>query len=241
MTEHKPLYRYSLAYAAQYREKELWRESHQENCDCARAIEQSIRENYDGERLGAHLAELVIKRYGFDRVNWVLANTVQQNPRDGRFRPENRQWAASFFIPKSSHNQEYCVNAHPGLTDLFIQQTKETWNGLHLWDHSHCEEGKQDYTDQVVVLHPSVLKDQYKTPEDQLFLAEGGFGCSPTASGQKIFGTFLKDGEETHFCRSDFIGVLKEEYLPDWAKEKLEAMDMEKAEEKLSPDGMNMQ
>lgn len=241
MTEHKLLYRYSLAYAAQYREKDLWRESHQENCACARAIEQSIREHYDGERLGAHLAEPVIKRYGVDRVNWVLANTVQQNPGDGRFRQENRQWAASFFIPQSDHNQEYCVNAHPGLTDLFLQQAKEAWNALHLWDCSCCEEGEQDYTNRVLALRPEVLKDSYKTPEDQLFLAEGGFGCSPTARGRKVFGTFLKDGEETQFCRSDFIGVLKEDYLPDWAKEKLKIMDMEKTEESPSSDGMTMQ
>jgi len=40
-----------------------------------------------------------------------------------------------------------------------------------------------------------------------------------------VFGYFLKDGEETQYNRSDFVGVLKDEHLPDWAKEKLEEMN----------------
>ena len=44
----------------------------------------------------------------------------------------------------------------------------------------------------------------------------------------------------TFFNRSDFIGVLSAEYLPDWAKEKLAAMDATEAEETPS-DGMTLQ
>ena len=73
----------------------------------------------------------------------------------------------------------------------------------------------------MLVLKPTILKDEYKTPDFQLFLAEGGFGCSPTARGRKIYGQFLKDGEETNYERQDFLGVLKDEYMPDWAREKL--------------------
>lgn len=36
-----------------------------------------------------------------------------------------------------------------------------------------------------------------------------------------MFGKFLKDGEDTHFYREDFAGILKDECLPDWAREKL--------------------
>ena len=51
MPEHKPLYLYSLKEAAEWGEKDEWRESYLENCDCARAIERAIDEHYDGERL----------------------------------------------------------------------------------------------------------------------------------------------------------------------------------------------
>ena len=51
MPEHKPLYLYSLKEAAEWNEKDEWRESHLENCDCARAIERAIDEHYDGQCL----------------------------------------------------------------------------------------------------------------------------------------------------------------------------------------------
>ena len=52
-------------------------------------------------------------------------------------------------------------------------------------------------------------------------LARSGFGCSPTARGRSILCTCLGDGEQTRWNRKDFVGVLKDEYLPDWAKESL--------------------
>ena len=43
----------------------------------------------------------------------------------------------------------------------------------------------------------------------------------PSASGRKVFGKFLKDGENTNFNRSDFLGVINDECIPEWAAEKL--------------------
>ena len=43
-------YQYSLKYAVKYGEKDEWRESHKKNCECARAIEQAINENYKDNR-----------------------------------------------------------------------------------------------------------------------------------------------------------------------------------------------
>ena len=77
MPEHKPLYLYSLKEAAEWDEKDEWRESYLENCDCARAIERAIDEHYDGQCLNS-CAQEIIDRYGFDRVNFVLAATVRQ-------------------------------------------------------------------------------------------------------------------------------------------------------------------
>ena len=61
----------------------------------------------------------------------------------------------------------------------------------------------------------------------------------PGAPRQTVFGRFLSEEKDqiTFFNRSDFIGVLSAEYLPDWAKEKLAAME---AEETPS-DGMTLQ
>lgn len=223
MAEKVPPYRWSLEEAVRMNERDLWRESYKENCDCARAIERAIEGNYHNNSLD-NCAKSIIERYGFDRVNWVLANTVQQKLSDGRFSAENKQWANEIYIPHEDICWHFCVDSHPGLTDIFINESRKLWQELGLFDASQCEsekDGKLNYEGKVLVIRGDVLKDKYKTPEDQLFLAESGFGCTPNARGRKIFGRFLKDGEETYFQRNDFIGVLKEEYLPEWAKEKM--------------------
>lgn len=89
MSEHKPLYIWSLDYAVRSNERDLWRESYRENCDCARAIERAINENYRDNCLNDCI-QPIIERYGFDRVNWVLANTIQEKQDDGRFSQENQ-------------------------------------------------------------------------------------------------------------------------------------------------------
>ena len=42
--------------------------------------------------------------------------------------------------------------------------------------------------------------------------------------GRAVYATCLGDGEQTRWNRADFIGVLDEQYLPDWAREKLEEL-----------------
>ena len=242
MSEHKPLYPWSKEYAEEHDERDLWRESHKENCDCARAIERAIAEAHDYQN--HHLNDAtapIIERYGFDRVNFVLASTIQEKSHDGRFSHQNKEWANSFYLPADEERWQYCVDSHPGLANVFLDQVRSAWNALGLHNASHCEsenDGEIDYTDRVLVLKPSVLKDEYKTPDYQLFLAEGGFGCSANARGRKIFGQFLKDGEKTYYQRSDFIGVLKDEYLPEWAAEKLDEIN---PPEENEDSGMTMQ
>ena len=222
MPEHKPLYLWSLEDAVRHNERDEWRESYRENCDCARAIEQAIEENYHDNRLEDG-TQGIIDRYGFDRVNWVLANTVQQNENDGRFSSDNKRWAAQFYIPNDDTRWQFCVGSHPGLTNLFVNQARQAWQALGLFDKAHCTE-EQDYEGKLLVLKPSALKDEYKTPDYQLFYAEDGFGCSPNARGRKVYGFFLKDGEQTNYNRDNFFGVISDAYLPDWAREKLAEM-----------------
>lgn len=100
------------------------------------------------------------------------------------------------------------------------------WGKLNLYDSSHCDDKTGvDLEGKVLVISPTRLNDKYKTPEDQLFIATDGFGCSPSASGRAVYGYFLKDNEECRWDRNDFIGILKDEFLPDWAKEKLNISD----------------
>lgn len=61
--------------------------------------------------------------------------------------------------------------------------------------------------------------------------AHDGFGCSPHAIGRSVRCTCLGDGEMTRWNRDEFIGVLDEKYLPDWAREKLMELTAPRQEE----------
>lgn len=87
---------------------------------------------------------------------------------------------------------------------------------------SLTEDTLLSYEGRVLVLSPDTLKESCWTPQNQLWLAHDGFGCSPHAVGRSIRCTCLGDGEQTRWNRTDFTGVLKEEFLPGWAREKLE-------------------
>ena len=224
MAEHKPLYPWSSKEAKHSGELNLWKESFEENCRCARAIEDAIKVNFDGKTLNTDCVLNIINEFGFDRTNWVLANTVRQKKDDGRFSPSPKEWANKTYIPADNANRQFSVESHPAVVDGFITRARQLWQDLKLFDSSHCISEKNsgiDYTGKVLVLDPSILKDEFKKPDYQLFLAVSGYGCSPTASGRKVFGHFLYDDEETCYQRSDFIGAIKHDHLPRWAWDKL--------------------
>lgn len=237
MSEHKPLYTHSFSEAMEYGERDQWRDSYRDNCDCARAIERAIASHYHDNRL-EDCAQEIIEQYGFDRVNWVLANTLQEKRQDGRFSPDNKNWARDFHIPRDDVRWHFCVESHPGLTDIFVSEVREAWQALGLFNHTHCS-AEGDYTGKLLILKPRTLKDDYRTPDFQLFYAQSGFGCRPTSSGRKVYGIFLKDGEKTYFSRSDFIGVIKDEHIPEWAKERLDEIRPASAGQDES-DGLTM-
>lgn len=213
------VYKSSLRDAKFHDEVNDWRESYMLNCDCARTIEKTINDHYKDNCLG-ECAKSVIDLYGFERVNWVLKNTVQRNMEDGRYSAENKEWAKETYLPHEEERWQYEVKSHPGLVDLFVKDARNVWNELGLYDKTHCSD-EENYEDRVLILRPSRLRDEYKKPEYQLFYAECGNGCDPTATGTRVFGFFVSDGEELSYRRGDFIGVIKDELIPEWAKDKI--------------------
>ncbi len=83
----------------------------------------------------------------------------------------------------------------------------------------------------MLVLSPDILKEECWRPEDQLWYAHDGFGCGPNARGRSIRCTCLGDGEQTRWNRHDFIGALRDECMPEWAREKLTALTGQDAPE----------
>ena len=98
---------------------------------------------------------------------------------------------------------------------------KELVEGLFTSEHVIKESCSQDYEGKVLVIKPDWFNEHSRYSENQLFFASCCFGCSPSATGTAVFGWFLSDGEKARLERFDFLGVLAEDCMPDWAKIKL--------------------
>lgn len=125
MADIKPLYRKTVGQAKMLGEIGDWRESFRENIACARAIDATIRDGYDGMHLREGIAEDIVGQYGIDRVAWVLAATLHEKEYDGRFSPQNKAWGEGQRISWDRHSCEYCCYAHPVLVDEFIDRFRK--------------------------------------------------------------------------------------------------------------------
>ena len=237
------LYPYSSAEARERNELSLWRESHKANIACRNAIEDAIRQNFDGMNLQTDCLKAVLDEYGFKRTAWVLANTLHELKWDGRFSYANKHWAEKIYIPTDlNHNSDFVVRSHPAVLDGFVTFYRKAVQALNLFGAEHCigDRAKQDFTGKVLVLSPEALREQYWGQDYQLLYARSGFGCAPHSSGRAVFATCLSDGETARWNREDFIGVLDEKYLPDWAREKLEEMMTQEQTDAPTMGGMKM-
>ena len=237
------LYPYSSAEARDRDELPLWRESHKANIACRNAIEDAIRQNFDGMHLDKNCITPVLEEYGYKRTERVLAATLQELSWDGRFSPANKQWAERRYIPQDErHNAAITVRSHPAVLDGFVSLYRKAVQALNLFGAEHCvgDRVKQDFTGKVLVLSPEALREQYWGQDYQLLYARSGFGCAPHSSGRAVFATCLSDGETARWNREDFIGVLDDKFLPDWAREKLEELMTQEQTDAPTMGGMKM-
>ena len=91
---------------------------------CKEAIEQTISEKFDGYRLPKDTPDEVLRKYGSERVSYVLANTVMHLTHDGRFSPDNKAWAKEIEPYAMWENRDLIVSSHPAVLNGFINQTR---------------------------------------------------------------------------------------------------------------------
>lgn len=226
---HKPLYTYPLRIAREQNEVDIYTENKEENIACKNGIEWMLRTNFDGMHLHGECAKELCDKYGMDRVAWVLANTVQHQTWDGRFRPHTREWADKFLIPTAAEDMttDYCVSSHPEIVNGLIDQYRSYVQSVDVLNTSACIYGSRndDYEGKLMVLRPLSLSEEYRTSENQYFFADSGLGCNPDKRCGEVFGRFLIDGEATQFRRGDFLGEADSYGLPEWAKQKLQELN----------------
>ena len=121
-----PVYREMANYAYEAGELDMYRASRDANMACKEAIEAAISENYVDYRLSTRVAvETVLEQFPEERVQYVLANTVQHNLHDGRYHAENKDWAGKISVCEENSESFIVSQVHPGLVNLFINQFKD--------------------------------------------------------------------------------------------------------------------
>ena len=223
------LYTATRGEALRLHETALWEKSFRENVACARAIERALRlQCSDKDVILPDCAAGVLEEYGFKRVNFVLASTVLELKDVPTVRQsindETLDWAREICpVLDKEHCRYFVVDTANILRDQFIRQTREAYAALGLFDRKQCSAGMYETNVQgrVLIMKPSTLKESCWSQQDQLWLAENGFGCDPNSSGRAIYAICLGDGEQARWNREDFIGVLDERFLPDWAESRL--------------------
>ncbi|WP_244324544.1 DUF3849 domain-containing protein [Sporofaciens musculi] len=168
---YPPLYTHTIAYAKEHGRIEDYRESRKLNLDCKKAVEDAIRENFDGMHLAHDAAKGVLEEYGAERVVFILANTVQHLEYDGRFSFGNKAWAKGYEIPENVNrgmdmNDDYVVSSHPAVLDGFI--------GLARDEIQEQELGKEE---RVQI-----------NEETKGFIVNGHFGTWDTVEAKEING-----------------------------------------------------
>ena len=127
-----PLYPHSAAYASEHGEMAQYNRSYQANSACKEAIEQTISAHYAENRLDTEAAvKDVLEKFGTERVQFILANTIQHKNHDGRISQDNKAWAKTIPMPEDSDASRHCAylvvdGVNPGLTDLFTRQARKT-------------------------------------------------------------------------------------------------------------------
>ena len=127
-----PLYPHSASYASQHGEMTQYNLSYQANSACKEAIEQAINAHYAENRLDTEAAvKDVLEKFGAERVQFILANTIQHKNHDGRISQDNKAWAKTVPMPEDSGASRHCAylvvdGVNPGLTDLFTRQARKT-------------------------------------------------------------------------------------------------------------------
>lgn len=120
--------------------------------NCGSDIEKGISTHFDGMHLNTDFIANLYALYGEERMNYVLANTVQMSDGDGRYSPGNKAWAEEININNAEDDRRtFYVNSHPAVLDGFItayrKHVKEFKEQLDKEENKEqMSENTRDYT-----------------------------------------------------------------------------------------------
>ena len=133
-----PVYRQTGEYALEHGELDAYRDSYQENAACRDAIDEAVSSNYDCQTWTLDTKNAVRQvsgQFGFDRMLYVLAVSIQHRDSDGQISLENFRWAESVHIipdtvswnVRINRNHDFLVGAHSGLLNMLVSTAREIY------------------------------------------------------------------------------------------------------------------
>lgn len=121
-----------------------------------------------------------------------------------------------------------------GRVQAQLETVKSEWDKITVplqpFTLENCipKDNSQSLENKVVILRPDCLRPEYRTADKQLLLATGGFGVHANSRGRAVYTVNIYSGKESRWNREDIMGILKPEYMPDWAKERLKLIQAER-------------
>lgn len=118
-----PIYHEMSHYAYKAGELDAYCASRDANMDCKYAIEQAISNNYGDNRLSTDAAVTsVLEQFSPERVQYVLANTIQQKDHDGRISQKHKEWASGIEVCPENATSFIVDKVNTGLVNLFVTE-----------------------------------------------------------------------------------------------------------------------
>ena len=175
--------------------------------DCKRDIEQYIRSHFNGMRLDMEYFDDLVEHYGLERMRYVLANTVQLNETDGRYSPQNKEWAKAVVINNEEKDRRlFNVESHPAIVDGVITAFRKIEKENVNYTRIEIDNGYG----QKVTIRPDITLPFFKD-----MVKGNSYGL-----GIRLFEVVQEDGKDMLYPFSDltksfdeFIGIKNAAYV----------------------------
>jgi len=188
----KLVYPYDLKTANDRAETSCFYKNQKLNQECARSIDEAIcASNYSVNHYNIELAAMfVIRKYGFERVNTLLAHHIKEYKYDVRYAEANKHWARNI---RTQNNNCPFMNAHATLIDDVVSYTRRLYTDLGAERFTLF--GQEEHGE----LEPV---HGYEIIRSIMFAANQGYaiGHNPNAVSPYVCWHFMINGGKRDYC-----------------------------------------
>ena len=244
--EEKEQYReYKEEQVREARQRELDRLEHGVRLNCKNAIESTIAEKFDGSILPRNTADAIINEYGTECVEFVLANTIRHFDYDGRFSPNNKEWAKGIVAEDEWQNNDLILSTHPAVLEGFINQARRYINVLREKEQE-AESAIEKDTEPTSEI--AQITDIHELQGGDWVALDSGYSVDILSNQELHFnsdavdliGYDTSDGEEMHFKSEDITEIHRDNELIAQVPDEPDSMDTQAVNFHISNDAIGV-